>query len=435
MRVSELGALAVLARAAEGASTRVGRAQAPDLECTQLANLPEDGAPFAAGLKALDSKKIDASQAETGCRSALRADPANPTLMFRLGRALSLGDKRLEAIKYYLDAADRGHAGAMNDLGGVFEYGLGVPKNLATALVWYERAAELGHAGAMTHMGRLSEHGRDVPQDFANARRWYEKAAAVGHAAAMSNLADLLRYGRGVAPDLPAAASWYLKAAQRGLASAMNSLGELSEGGAGVPQNDQTARSWYKKAADLGDADAMGNLGALLESGRGGPQMLETAESGTSRRCSQRPSRDAQSRLDARERSRDIAEPGGSQNLVRARGSAGISARAQRSRASVLAGAGVPKSHALAKSSFERAAKLGDAKAMNNLGMLYLNGTGCKGISSSPGPGSNGRPPSTMRKQRRPSSVSKNRHRWTAPRSPRVARPACRPAERITDRT
>jgi TPR repeat protein len=29
-----------------------------------------------------------------------------------------------------------------------------------------------------------------------------------------------------------------------------------------------------------------------------------------------------------------------------------------------------------AKTSFEEAAKLGDAKAMNNLGMLYLNGTG-----------------------------------------------------------
>jgi TPR repeat protein len=62
-----------------------------------------------------------------------RADPANPNFMFLLGRALSLGNKRLEAIKYYLDAADREHAGPMNDLGGVFEYGIGVPKNLTTA--------------------------------------------------------------------------------------------------------------------------------------------------------------------------------------------------------------------------------------------------------------------------------------------------------------
>jgi TPR repeat protein len=277
MRVLELIAPAFLAITFAGFSMHVGGAQTPNLECTQLSNVPDDGTSLAVGLKALASKKIDPSQAESACRSALRADPANPTFMFLLGRALSLGNKRLEAIKYYLDAAGRGHAGAMNDLGGVFEYGIGVPKNLATALVWYERAAEFGHSGAMTHMGQLSENGLDVPQDFVNARLWYEKAAALGNAASMNNLANLYRYGRGAAPNLPAAANWYLKAAELGLASAMNSLGELSEGGTGVPQNCETAKSWYKKAADLGNADAMGNLGALFEGGRGGPQSLETA--------------------------------------------------------------------------------------------------------------------------------------------------------------
>src|SRR5262249_56115676 len=101
--------------------------------------------------------------------------------MFQLGRALSLGNKRREAIKYYLDAADRGHAGAMNDLGGGFEYGVGVSKNFATALVWYERAAEFGHAGAMTHIGQLSENGLHFPQHFANPTPWYHKTAPPCH--------------------------------------------------------------------------------------------------------------------------------------------------------------------------------------------------------------------------------------------------------------
>jgi hypothetical protein len=30
----------------------------------------------------------------------------------------------------------------MNDLGGVFEFGIGIPKNLATALVWYVTLAQ-----------------------------------------------------------------------------------------------------------------------------------------------------------------------------------------------------------------------------------------------------------------------------------------------------
>jgi len=112
-------ALASLAISFAGFSTHVGSAPIPDLECAQLSNVSDDGSPLAVGLKVLASQKIDPSQAESVCRSALKADPVNPTFMFLLGRALSLGSKRLEAIKYYLDAADRGHAGAMNDLAGM----------------------------------------------------------------------------------------------------------------------------------------------------------------------------------------------------------------------------------------------------------------------------------------------------------------------------
>ena len=126
MRVSELIALVFLAITTAGFSTHVSSAQTTNLECTQLSSVPDDGTRLAVDLKVLASKKIDPSQAESACRSALRADPVNPTFMFLLGRALSLGNKRLEAIKYYLDAADRGHAGAMNDLAGMFEYGVGV---------------------------------------------------------------------------------------------------------------------------------------------------------------------------------------------------------------------------------------------------------------------------------------------------------------------
>jgi TPR repeat protein len=348
MRIWELIPSAFLAMTAAGFSAHIGSAQTPPLECTQLSNLADDGAPLAVGLKNPASKKLEPSQSEAACRSALRVDPANPTFMFLLSRALSLGNRPLEAIKHYLDAADRGHAGAMNDLGGVFEYGIGVPENLATALVWYERAAELGHAGAMTHLGQLNENGVGVPQDFANAKYWYEKAAALGNAASMNNLANLFRQGRGMVPNLAAAANWYLKAAQLGLPGAMNSLGELSEGGMGVPQNDQNAKSWYQKAADLGNADAMGNLGALFESGRGGPQNLETA--------------------------REWYVKGAALNGRVAMHNLG---------AMLENGRGISKNLSEAKFWYERAtalmeqaAKLGDAKAMNSLGMLYLNGRG-----------------------------------------------------------
>jgi uncharacterized protein len=369
-------ALAVLAVLATGTSAFVGKAQTPSTECAQLSEMVDDDAPLGAGQNAA-SQRLEPSQAEAACRSDLKGDPTNPTVMFLLGRALSLGNKPREAIRFYFEAADRGHTGAMNDLGGVFEYGLGAPKNVATALVWYERAAELGHAGAMVHLGRLSESGIGVSQDFANAKRWYERAAARGQAAAMNLLADLLRYGRGEAANLPAAASWYLKAAQLGLASAMNSLGELSEAGTGVPQNDRTARTWYQKAADLGHADAMGNIGQLFESGRGGPQNLETAKEWYVKGAAGN-GRVAMHNLGAMlENGRGMAK-----NLAeaaiwyeRAAALAYPPALNDLGR-SYLVGIGVPKNYVRAKTLFEQAAQLGDAKAMNDLGLLYLNGTG-----------------------------------------------------------
>ena len=53
MRVSELIALAFLAITAAAFSAHVGSAQTPDLQCTQLPNVPDDGTPLAAGLNDL----------------------------------------------------------------------------------------------------------------------------------------------------------------------------------------------------------------------------------------------------------------------------------------------------------------------------------------------------------------------------------------------
>src|SRR5262245_31501559 len=146
MRVLELIVLAfALIATTTDLSTPIAYAETPPIDCVHLSKASNDEAPFAVYLNNLASKQLDPLQAEAGCQSALKSDPANPTILFQLGRALSVASRYREAMKHYLDAADRRHAGAMNDLGGVFEYGLGVPKNLVTALVWYERAAELGH--------------------------------------------------------------------------------------------------------------------------------------------------------------------------------------------------------------------------------------------------------------------------------------------------
>ncbi len=352
-------------------ATDAGNAQTAALGCSDF--LLDRRISLAASLQDAGAKKLEPPQAEAACRDALRADPANPDRMFQLARALALANKQLEAIRYYLDAADRGHARAMNDLGGVFEYGTGVPKNLSTAIEWYERAAGAGHVGAMAHLGELNEDANGPAPDLANARRWYEKAAALGDAASMNALANLLKQ----AGELAAAVDWYRKSAEHGSASAMNSLGELSEAGVGVAQDYASARNWYRKAADLGHADAMGHLGALLESGRGGPQNLDASREWYVRGAALNgpvAMHNLGSMLEnGRGTARNVAQA--KMWYERAAGLGYPPALTALGRLS-LEGAGVAKDYARAKTLFEQAAELGDAKAMNNLGVLYLEGRG-----------------------------------------------------------
>src|SRR5690606_21565069 len=56
--------------------------------------------------------------------------------------------------------------------------GQGIPQDYAQAVTWFHRAAEQGHAGAMNNLGVMYEFGRGVVQNFVQAHKWYNLAAA-----------------------------------------------------------------------------------------------------------------------------------------------------------------------------------------------------------------------------------------------------------------
>jgi hypothetical protein len=159
MRVLALTARGFLAITFVAVSMHAGSAQTPALDCTQDANLPADETSIAISLQGPSSPRIEWARAEAACRAAVASDPSNPTFMFRFARALTLGDKKLVAIKYYLDAAERGHAGAMNDLGALFEYGIGVPQNLATAIVMVRKGGREWSYRGDDSFGRAQRSG------------------------------------------------------------------------------------------------------------------------------------------------------------------------------------------------------------------------------------------------------------------------------------
>ena len=71
--------------------------------------------------------------------------------------------------------------------------GEGIDQDLATAVRWYLKAAEQGHAEAQYHLGYSYEHGEGVPADLEQAKTWYRKAAAQGEENAQERLRALER--------------------------------------------------------------------------------------------------------------------------------------------------------------------------------------------------------------------------------------------------
>ena len=98
------------------------------------------------------------------------------------GRELKLHGYADAAIKARRPEPHRGVRGgdAQNNLGGMYEFGRGVPQDYGEAVRWYRLAADQGHASAQRNLGGMYADGRGVPQDDVAAHMWANLAAAQG---------------------------------------------------------------------------------------------------------------------------------------------------------------------------------------------------------------------------------------------------------------
>jgi TPR repeat protein len=151
--------------------------------------------------------------------------------------------------KWYTKAAEQGHTGAQYNLGRCCEDGLGVAKNLETAVEWYTKAAEQGHTGAQYNLGRCCEKGRGAAENLETAVEWYIKAAEQGHVEAQFKAGFLTG-------NMETAAKWFTKAAEQGCEYSQFNLGNCYMLGKGVTTNLETAVEWLTKAAEGGHIGA-----------------------------------------------------------------------------------------------------------------------------------------------------------------------------------
>ena len=219
----------------------------------------------------------------------------------------------------YLLAAQKGHSGALNNLGWCFQTGFGVePDETRAHELWLEAAAG-GDVDAFANLGRDYDLGMGVAADENLARVWYTRAANAGHAGATVRLAELalrdssggsrissaltaletvwaneeapkydrasaaynlaLAYeeGRGVAVDLSRSHLLLRWAALAGLAAAQVDLGYLLYNGEGLAADPEEAVRLYRLAAAQGNTSGMYNLAIACEDGEGVGQDIEEA--------------------------------------------------------------------------------------------------------------------------------------------------------------
>jgi TPR repeat protein len=104
--------------------------------------------------------------------------------------AYSNGNFKL-ALEEWMPLAEGGDATAQNSVGALYDHGLGVDEDDATAAYWYQLAADQNLPLAMRNLANMYSGGHGVPFDEALAESWYEKAARMGDPVAIKRMATL----------------------------------------------------------------------------------------------------------------------------------------------------------------------------------------------------------------------------------------------------
>jgi TPR repeat protein len=167
---------------------------------------------------------------------------------------------------------------AFNIEGGDERRGLGgskggaCPRRLRDGARIYRRLADLGDARAQNNVGVMYESGLGVTKSYAEAIARYQTAADQDLPMRRTISASCTRWG--TRPKDPPRGQWYRLAANQGDANAQHNLGNAYESGHGVPQNHAEAVAWFRKAAGQGHPMAQANLGVMYEHGSGVTQDL-----------------------------------------------------------------------------------------------------------------------------------------------------------------
>lgn len=180
--------------------------------------------------------------------------------------AFQAGDDT-RAFQLFTPLAEAGNPLAQHNLGVMYEQGLGVAKNEATAYEWYKRASDQGNPQSTYNIGMMTIEGRGVASDPAAGAQLIFHSAELGYPPAQHALGYIYLNGTGVDPNPTEAVVWFTVASEGGMVDSQFNLGYMFENGVGVIADAPTAYRWYSIAALSGDHEAQAEaqrVGATL---------------------------------------------------------------------------------------------------------------------------------------------------------------------------
>jgi TPR repeat protein len=230
--------------------------------------------PMALYLLALDSGDTNLLHRAADAGN-VQAENAWGSLLFSLalsdpGASSNQVERALrQAHDCFKDAAGKGDANGLYNLGMCLWRGLGTERNYQAAFNCFRAAAEKGHPEAINNIGAFFRDGTIVDRDAELSAKWFAKSASYENPFGQYNYALALRRGDGVEKDDKRAVELLEKSADGGCIEAVNTLGVAFWKGEGVKKDDMRACQLFMRAAEAGYPPAMENLATCYERGDG----------------------------------------------------------------------------------------------------------------------------------------------------------------------
>lgn len=162
------------------------------------------------------------------------------------------------------ELAESGNLDAICDLGYLYYYGFGnTAPDIDKGVYYWRKAADLGNAVAQDAMAWCYEYGVGVEKNLFTAVDLKMKAANGGYSFAQFDVGNYFYYGYSevnIESNVEIAYSWYKKAADQNNGNAQLMVAYCLENGIGTDTNEDKSIEYYEKSASNGIAEAYLNL-------------------------------------------------------------------------------------------------------------------------------------------------------------------------------